>query len=766
MSLTKYHEHLTSCDREPISTPGAIQAHGVLVAVQEPDMRIVEISANAQRVFGRRPQSMLGKDIRAYLDKKHYNAVRDFVERSMWSSLQPITLNIRRGDGPRSGRRLRWDVFCHRHGDLLFLEFEPAMPVTQSLPYYRQLRSTFGHIYASKDVRGLCRRAALAVREITDFDRVMVYRFDDDWNGEVIAEAIKDGLDPYINHHFPASDIPRQARAAFLVNYVRMIPDVHYKPVPLLGLKGRGPLDMSRTFLRSVSPIHLQYLQNMGTSATLTISLIRDGRLWGLIACHHGDTKNLFHEVRLACELIGKSISALLQSREQMEEKELADTLRDARTQLWEILEASGDVRQVLWEHPDKLLAIVDAEGAAVRIDAEKPWMLVGNTPSRKQVALLARWLSTHMDDSKPTFCTNKLSDHYRQGKPLRASACGLLAVTIPKAESNFIMWFRPEVVQQKVWAGDPRKQVTYLADGTVKIEPRHSFEGWKEAVMLRSRPWQAVEVASALTMRGDLVSIDLRIQFKLAQQAIQTRDDFLSMASHELKTPLTSMSLQSQTARRRLRAGTDGPTLVERMSRTLQRIDVGIDRLVRLVDDMLDVSRISSGKLTIVRERVEIVALASDIVDRMRGQFDTAQVTLHLVRHGEAVGHWDRLRIEQCLSNFLSNALRYGKASPVTVIAGLIDAEAQLIVRDEGPGIAPEMQERVFDKFERGGQNALGLGLGLHICKQIIELHGGSIGVDSRPGEGAAFYLRLPTQESTAPSRQAPDSPFPPDIT
>ena len=766
MSLPTYDEHLTSCDREPIATPGAIQAHGVLVAVQEPEMRIVEISANAQQVFGRRPKSMLSKDIRAYLDKKQYDAVHNFVERAMWSSLQPITLNIRRGDTSRGGRRSRWDVFCHRHNDLLFLEFEPAMPVTQGLPYYRQLRSTFGRIYASKDVRDLCRGAALAVREITDFDRVMVYRFDDDWNGEVIAEAVRDGLEPYLNHHFPASDIPRQARAAFLTNFIRMIPDVHYKPVPLLGLKDRAPLDMSMSFLRSVSPIHLQYLQNMGTSATLTISLIRDKKLWGLIACHHGDTKNLFHEVRLACELIGKSISALLQSREQMEATELADTLRYARAQLWEILEASGDVRGALWDHPDKLLSIVDAEGAAVRIDAEQPWMLVGNTPSRKQVALLARWLSTHMDDSKPTFCTNKLSDHYRQGKPLRASACGLLAVTIPKAESNFIMWFRPEVVQEKVWAGDPRKQVTHLADGTVKIEPRHSFEGWKEAVMLRSRPWQAVEMASALTMRSDLVSIDLRIQFQLAQQAIQTRDDFLSMASHELKTPLTSMSLQSQTASRRLRAGADAPTLVSRMTRTLQRIDVGIDRLVRLVDDMLDVSRIASGKLTIVRKQVEIVALASDVVDRMQGQFDTAQVTLHLVRQAKAVGHWDRLRIEQCLSNFLSNALRYGKGSPVTVTAGLIDGEAQLIVHDMGPGVAPEMQERVFDKFERGGQSVLGLGLGLHICKQIVELHGGSIGVESSPGEGAAFYLRLPTQESTAPSRQILAPPSRPDIT
>ena len=760
MSLPKYDEQLTSCDREPITTPGAIQAHGVLVAIQEPDMRIVEISANAQKVFGHRPAPMLGKDIRDYLDKKQYNGLQNFIDRSMWSSLQPITLTIKNRSKTRAGGRSKWDAFCHRQGDLLFLEFEPSMPATKSLPYYRELKSTFGRIYASEDVQGLCKRAAQAVRDITGFDRVMVYRFDSDWNGEVIAESVGDGLDPYLNHHFPASDIPRQARAAFLSNYVRMIPDVDYEPVPVLSAKSRGPLDMSKSFLRSVSPIHLQYLKNMGTQATLTISLIRGGKLWGLIACHHGAKKNLFHEVRLACELIGKSISVLLPSREHMEEAEFAESLRDARTQLWEVLEKYGNIREALWNHPDKLLSIVDAEGAAVRIDAEKPWMLVGKTPSRKQVALLARWLSTHMDDSRPTFCTNRLSDHYRQGKPLRASACGLLAVTIPKADSNFIMWFRPELIQQKTWAGDPRKQVTHLSDGTVKIEPRHSFEDWKEAVTLRSKPWRDVEVESALTTRSDMVSIDLRLQFKLAQEAIRTRDEFLSMASHELKTPLTSMSLQSQMARRRLNPGIDAPTLLERMSRTLQRMDDGIGRLIRLVDDMLDVSRISSGNLTIVREKVEITALVSDVVDRMRTQFEGAQIPLRLVCEAEAVGNWDRLRIEQCLANFLSNSLRYGQASPVTVTAGLIAGEAQLTVRDQGPGIAPEMHKRIFDKFERGGQSVLGLGLGLHICKQIVELHGGSVWVESTPGEGAAFCLSLPLYEKTAPSRSQPDSP------
>ncbi len=760
MSLPKYDEQLTSCDREPITTPGAIQAHGVLVVVLEPDMRIVEISANAQKVFGHRPGPMLGKDIRDYLDKKQYQGLQDFIDRSMWSSLQPITLTIKRRNKTPGGARSKWDAFCHRSDGLLFLEFEPSMPATKSLPYYRELKSTFGRIYASKDVQGLCRSAAQAVRDITGFDRAMVYRFDSDWNGEVIAEATEDSLEPYLNHHFPASDIPKQARAAFLSNYVRMIPDVDYEPVPLLSAKNRAPLNMAKSFLRSVSPIHLQYLKNMGTQATLTISLVRGGKLWGLIACHHGAKKNLFHEVRLACELIGKSVSVLLPSREHMEEAEFAESLRDARAQLWEVLEKYGNIRDALWDHPEKLLSIVDAEGAAVRIDAEKAWMLVGKTPSRKQVALLARWLSTHMDDSKPTFCTNKLSDYYRQGKPLRASACGLLAVTIPKAESNFIMWFRPELVQEKTWAGDPRKQVTHLPDGTVKIEPRHSFEDWKEAVMLRSKPWREVEVESALTTRSDMVSIDLRLQFKLAQQAIKTRDEFLSMASHELKTPLTSMSLQSQMARRRLKTGTDTPALLERMNRTLQRMDDGLDRLIRLVDDMLDVSRISSGKLTIVREKVGIVALASDVVDRMRGQFDGAHVQLSLVCETEVVGDWDRLRIEQCLSNFLSNALRYGQASPVTVTAGLVGGKARLTVRDQGPGIKPDMHKRIFDKFERGGQSVLGLGLGLHICKQIVELHGGAVWVESKPGEGAVFCLSLPMHETAAPPRPKSDGP------
>ena len=267
--------------------------------------------------------------------------------------------------------------------------------------------------------------------------------------------------------------------------------------------------------------------------------------------------------------------------------------------------------------------------------------------------------------------------------------------------------------------------------------------------------------------MRGDLVSIDLRIQFKLAQQAIQTRDDFLSMASHELKTPLTSMSLQSQTARRRLRAGTDGPTLVERMSRTLQRIDVGIDRLVRLVDDMLDVSRISSGKLTIVRERVEIVALASDIVDRMRGQFDTAPGD---IAPGASWGGGGPLgpppyRAVPLEFSKQCPALRQGQSRDGHRRAdrrrGAVDCGAT-----RGRALHPRCKSASSISSSGAVKMLSASVLGCISANKSLSCTVEASGLTAAPGKALHSTFVCPTQESTAPSRQAPDSPFPPDIT
>ena len=734
--------NLNLCEHEPINTPGAIQPHGVLIAVEERGMQIVAVSANANRVFGCGPRSMLKQRLNDYLDKKNYKALLLSLTEAKWSALQPITLPI----GQHGHKREKWDAFCHRKGDLIIMEFEAAVPATKSLPYYRGLRSTFGRIHASYDTPSLCTSAANAMREVTQYDRVMVYRFDADWNGEVVAEAIKEGLRPYLGHCYPATDIPSQARDIFLHNWVRMIPDVHYTPIPVRGLKDSSALDMSNSMLRSVSPIHLEYLKNMETHATLTVSLIKEGKLWGLIACHHGSQKNLFHEVRLACELIGKSVSALLSSREHMEEAELKTYLRHARLRFREALEKCGSIREAMQNNPTYLLSLVDAQGAALRVDEKKTWLTAGNTPSRDDIENLAQWLSTHMSDSNPVFSTSKLSEVYSQGKKLRATACGLLAILIPTTDSSFVLWFRPEIVQHKTWAGDPHKHVTYLQDGSVKIEPRHSFEAWKESVSLCALPWKRAEVASASQARNDLIAVDLRLQFRLAQQAIQQRDEFMSMASHELKTPLTSMRLQSQIARRGAEKDASGEQDNQRSKRAWQRIDGGIDRLVRLVDDMLDISRISTGKLAITPKECGIVALADDVVERMRGQFKQARIEVDFQPTHEVFGAWDRLRVEQCLENLLSNALRYGEGSPIVVRAGAGEGGAMLSVHDEGPGIKPEIQQRIFEKFERGNQSVQGLGLGLYICKQIVELHRGSIWVESHIDRGTTFFISLPT--------------------
>ncbi|WP_250447199.1 SpoIIE family protein phosphatase [Actinotalea sp. C106] len=492
------------CADEPIRIPGSIQPHGVLLAVDPSTLAIRVASANVAEHLGTTAEELLGRDVRDVVGPETVPALPLSDD-----ALEPrrVTLAV------PEGRTQTYDVLVHLADELLVLELELVRDTQADRP--RRARVALRSLQGARDQAELAEIVAREVRAVTGFDRVMVYRFDADWNGEVVAEEAREDLDPYLGLHFPASDIPAQARELYTHQWLRSIPDATYSPSPLLPTDapttGR-PLDLSGSTLRSVSPVHLEYLANMGVRASMSVSLIVHGRLWGLVACHQVDGPHYPGvAARSSAEFLGRTASLLLQGKE--DEARYVDSLTIAATaaELQRELTAQARTPLLALTAEDRVLDLVEgATGAAVRLDGQL--RLLGETPDAKQVTALAEQLWA---EGGGTVATHRLG-HDLPGSDLPAqlagTAAGVLAVRVAAGASrDALMWFRPEVLREVHWAGDPEAKGTEATPDGVRLTPRHSFAAWVEQVRGTSEPWTASQVAAVEQLALDLGDLLMR---------------------------------------------------------------------------------------------------------------------------------------------------------------------------------------------------------------------------------------------------------------
>ncbi|RBY84419.1 SpoIIE family protein phosphatase [Blastococcus sp. TF02A-26] len=481
-------EALLRCADEPIAVPGAIQPHGALLAVTEPDLTVVVASANAARVFG---TDVGGRTLAELLEPADLHRLRAGLagDAGDLAELNPVRLAL--PGGPV-------DLVVHRADGLLVTEWELLEGAAEAGPaWHRRLPSVLQRLSGTATLEELTEVLARDVRALTGFDRVMVNRFDRDWNGEVVAEDRRADLEPFLGLWYPAADIPAQARALYATNWMRLIPDARYTRVPLepatVPATGR-PLDLSGAMLRSVSPVHLEYLANMGVVASMSVSLIDRGRLWGLIACHHYDgPRRPSYTDRVAAEFLGRTASLLLPTTVDAAEQgdvvgvaqRSADLVaavgRAGRTPLPALTEGGGGAPSVLGLFP--------ATGAAVRLDGRL--RLLGETPPAERVGPLVEALlaaGAPVTDSLPRVLPGAAD--------LAGTASGVLAVGLDGGD--FLAWFRPETPREVTWGGNPHK-TEIAASG--RLSPRRSFEAWTEIVRGTARPWREHEVAAARSL-------------------------------------------------------------------------------------------------------------------------------------------------------------------------------------------------------------------------------------------------------------------------
>jgi chemotaxis family two-component system sensor kinase Cph1 len=487
---------LARCADEPIAVPGAVQPHGVLLAVSEPGLGVVVASANARTLFGR---AVHGVGLDELLDAADAQRLRDGLTGDL-AEVNPLRVQVHGDDV---------DVVLHRADGLLLTEWEPARGAgLAGAAWHRRLPVVLQRLSAAATLEELTGVLARDVRALTGFDRVMVYRFDADWNGEVVAEDRRGDLEPFLGLRYPAGDIPAQARALYTTNWMRLIPDAGYERVPLepatSPLSGR-PLDLSGAMLRSVSPVHLEYLANMGVVASMSISLLDRGQLWGLIACHHyvGPHRPSFPD-RVAAEFLGRTASLLLPTLAEAGER--TGVLQVAQRQA-ELAAAVGRMPRALasalTEGEVTALDLLPAGGAAVRLGGELH--LLGTTPPADRVVPLVRAL---LAAGAPV--TDAVSRVVPGAADLAGTASGVIVAEVTGSRGDFVAWFRAETIREITWGGNPYTPKTAQTDAGPRLSPRRSFDAWSQTVRETSRPWRDHEAAAARSLAALLTETAL----------------------------------------------------------------------------------------------------------------------------------------------------------------------------------------------------------------------------------------------------------------
>jgi chemotaxis family two-component system sensor kinase Cph1 len=496
---------LSNCEQEPIHVPGAIQPHGLLLALDE-HQRVVTASQNCAPLLGRSARDLIGSDVRETLGTTLTTAVMHVVESGDLGT--PIRATMPAGHGEIAEESV--DLIVHRSGGRLVIEIEPVRaPVPSQTVSYRAARAAMTRLTHSETTEELCQQLASEIRRLTGFDRVMVYRFDEEWNGEVVAEDRREDLNPFLGLHYPSTDIPAQARRLYTVNWSRLIADVGYEPValePVIDPGTGAPLDLSHSVLRSVSPIHIEYLSNMGVSASMSVSMVKDGLLWGLVACHHySGPLRVPYDARSAAEFLGQTASELIDDRERADSH--SDELRASVMLARITADLAGDPRPVYdaMFGDTRLLDLVDAQGLAMWVDGQMH--TAGTVPPEDVLHVIAAQLIGTVGKATATSHLAALAPQLADVADVAAGA-----MLIGNGPDRWMLWVRPELERTVDWGGDPTNKALAAAENpSVRLSPRKSFEKWQQVVRGRSAPWVPWQLGVVETLRAHLSAELLR---------------------------------------------------------------------------------------------------------------------------------------------------------------------------------------------------------------------------------------------------------------
>ncbi|MDR5854627.1 ATP-binding protein [Caballeronia sp. LZ062] len=739
------------CDAEPIHIPGGIQPHGYLLVLaedagDEAGPRIAQASENVSALTGENVEALLGKPLGALLGE---DSARRIVHAASTMRVDDAPLYVGVTNAP-----VPLDVTVHRHDGVLIVEMEAAAQPGEATfsSIYPLVRTFARDLQDAGTVDELAELTVRQMRAICGFGRVMLYSFDAEGRSHVLAEDRDPRYASFLHQFFPASDIPRQARALYLRNRIRLVSDVNYVParlVPAVNPATGRPTDLSYASLRSFSPVHLEYMRNMGTHASMSVSIVVRGQLWGLISCHDHDARRVPFSTRVAVEHLGHMLSLQIEAKEERKQGEYLTELRRTMARLISAMGEHESFVTGLQDVPRDLLSFTRSEGAAIVMNEQIT--LIGATPDEETVRALTLWLA---ENTSGVWSTDSLARQWPPGEAHQDTACGVLAVPVSQIFRNYLVWFRPEVMQTIEWAGEPVKIAR--ADGA--SAPRTSFSPWLETVRGHSVSWRQAELEVAGELRAALLNIVLRRAEERAELATELArankelEAFSYSVSHDLRAPLRHIAGYGDLLRE-----LEAERMSDKSRRFLNNMLESARFAGTLVDDLLTFSQM--GRAALRPAPVDLGQLVRLIVREYEAETAGRRIEWVIGDLPRVIG--DAAFLQLAVRNLISNAVKYTRtreSAKIEIFATRSGDEHVIGVRDNGVGFDMKYEGKLFGVFQRlhRAEEFEGTGIGLANVRRIVERHEGRTWAEGRLGEGAVFYFSLPVEFQSVTGREA----------
>ncbi|SHI34102.1 multi-sensor signal transduction histidine kinase [Mesonia phycicola] len=722
--------NITNCDREPIHNIEQTQQHGVILVIDTTSKKIVQASENCLHLLGIDIKEIINQSLDKVLSTKKVNILYNTIQNS--NTLYPQEATF---------KNKKYLVIPHLSADNhLILDIEPAGETINPIQFQEELVKILHEIKDSDSIEEMSNQAALLVKNLYGYHRVMIYRFDEEWNGEVIAETKEEHLESWLGLHYPSTDLPKPARKIFLKQGVRIISDVNHSPSPLLPQLDKK-IDLSKSELRGVSPIHIEYLTNMKVGASLTSAIILNGKLWGLIACHHYQPKFINYHQRQSCKFLSQILANKLALKTSNTFLEKINSSEEIRKKLLNQIDHSKSIKNALTQQSIKFTDILDCHGGAVCYNGKLT--LIGNTPKKNEVKKIISEVLKKQNDA--VFFTKKLTRFHQDASAYKDTASGILSVRIGNDTDNYLIWFRAEESHHISWGGNPEKK-GFVKNGIQYLHPRKSFERWTEKVSGIANAWNTYDIEAATNLQDSITHVIVKRQKdkikKLNKNLVEVNKELKILSysiTHDLRAPLRGIDGYSRILQSKYANQLDqfGKSALNTILASTEEMDV-------LIEDILLYSKAGQQDLNITtystQQQIETIITAQNITS------DTSNVEIKIAENlPEITG--DKKMLSQVFSNLINNAVKYSSKETNPKIE--IGAEKKLdktiyYIKDNGIGFDPQYKNKIFDVFSRvaASTDFKGAGIGLATVKRIVKKHKGKVWAESSLGNGASFYF------------------------
>lgn len=717
----KTHNNLENCSDELIHLPGSIQSFGAILVIDKMTSNVIFCSENIEHFTNHPPEEWLQRDI---------NFVTSFFD-----------IDLKKED------HVIYDTYkvtTSEEEAMLFITFEPVDTSFDQERYFRHNQSFINKITSVEDFKDFSELVVADLKQLTGYDRVMIYRFDPDFNGTVIAEAKEPEMEPFLGLSYPHTDIPSQARELYKRNPLRILENVSATPIPILSKHenvDHAALDMSDCLVRGVSPIHIEYMKNMGVGATLTISILLDQQLWGLVSCHHNSSKYIGDKTRQAAKLQTDLYASQINRWERSEEYGKVQEKEHIYQSIIEDAVKSSDLFGSITK-TSYLSALTSSDGCVIKRGNEL--ICFGSTPDNAVVFAIDRYMKKN---NEHVFLTNELSNYIPEAKEVSSECSGLLFYRLDLETESAVFWFRKQLSEGLKWGGDPTKSVVKEKG---RLAPRNSFKQWEENVEGKSAKWLSYEIQAGLRLcaflEREIYIKNLKRQkerFKMITKELQNKNEELSqfnwISSHDMKEPLRKIRLFVDQIKE------NQNKLSETHQLYFSRIDASAERMQILIDDLLSYAGLSK------EEAMSTIKVKEVVLEAMNNlSLKEVEVSIEDQHNIEIKGI--KFQLVQLFSNLLSNASKFRHTERTLKIEVLVEQvennTIKITVTDNGIGFDSTFNEQIFQVFQRLHQQSTyeGTGIGLAICKKIVEKHNGSIKAFGKPDLGAKFEIILPS--------------------